>query len=93
MDFELGDIVETNLYGPSILYKVVCFFDHGNELACPKHQNVDPVNWADDAHVEVIWKKHRSIGPAWPVGAEATFNVRSLRIPTNGMLVLALAAS
>ena len=90
--FELGDVVESELYGPSILYKVVCFFDRGNALACPNHQNVDPKPNCDDVHVEVIWKKHRSIAPAWPVGETATFNVANLNEPSNEMLVIALAA-
>jgi len=95
MKFEIGDIVQTKLYGASILYKIVCFFDRGNERACHKHQDVE-LNPAlpDDVHVEVIWKKHKAIGPSWPVGEPVTFSHAYLQTPTsNEMLVLALAAS
>jgi len=93
MSFEIGDIVESTMYEGSLLYKIECFFDRGNDQACSKHQNIEAKPGVDDAHVTVVWKKHKAIAPAWPIGESVTFNVNNLRTPSNGMLVLALAAS
>jgi len=97
MKFEVGDIVQTNLYEASILYKIVCFFDPVNEHehAYDKHRYVEshPKVDFDDVHLEVVWKKHKAIAPAWRVGERVTFSYRHLNEPTNEMLVLALASS
>lgn len=93
MDHRIGDIVQTRLYEGALLYKVVCFFDRGNEQACAEHQWVDPKVGGDDAHVVVVWKSHKAIAPAWRVGESVTFNCSDLRAPSNEMLALALASS
>ncbi len=92
MDYKIGDIVQTKLYEGAILYRVVCFFDRGSEQACAKHPWVDPKLGADDTHLVVIWKSHEAIAPAWPIGANPTFNCSDLRAPSNEMLALALAS-
>ena len=94
MKLDIRDIVQTVLYGPSILFKVVCFFDRPDRMPCNNHLWVPAKEGVDDVHLEVIWKKHVAIAPSWPIGASVVTGYSELQEPEgNEMLILGLAAA
>ena len=90
-DWKIGDRCCTDMYGDSIIYEVVCFFDRDPEEMCDLHKHVDPRDGFDDVHVRVLWKKHKAIAPTWPLLSSVVFSVDKLTQP-NPLLVLAVEA-
>lgn len=92
MNIQIGSIVTIDRFADNRIYRVICFFDRGNELACSKHQDIDPFEDADDVHLQLIWSNwpnsQNEIGDIYRV---ARFD--TLVEPQNELLVLALAAS
>jgi len=92
MEYKIGDLVTVEFISNNHIFKIVCFYDRGPNLACPTHKVSKIYHSYDDAHLELIWASHNSVPPfaSWKVGMSIAAAVEKL-CPVNGILALALS--